>query len=125
MSLDVYLQGQKRKVPCRCSRCEHEHERDVTDEFYDANITHNLTRMADAAGIYQHLWRPDEIGITVAADLIQPLRDGLARLRDEPEYFKSFNPSNGWGDYDGLVRFVQRYLAACEEHPDATVHVSR
>jgi hypothetical protein len=48
------------------------------DEVYTANITHNLNRMAKEAGIYKHLWRPDEIGITLAGELIEPLQSGLA-----------------------------------------------
>jgi signal transduction histidine kinase len=31
--------------------------------LFVSNITHNLNIMADKAGIYQHLWRPEEIGI--------------------------------------------------------------
>jgi len=93
--------------------------------IYDRNITHNLNRMAAAAGIYQHLWRPDEIGVTKASQLIEPLRTGLTALLADPEKFKQFNPANGWGDYDGLVAFVQEYLSACEENPDADVSVCR
>jgi hypothetical protein len=96
-----------------------------TDQVYSGNITHNLNTMAEAAGIYKHLWRPDEIGIELASQLIEPLRAGLKSLRDYPETYKQFNPENGWGDYDGLVRFVAGYLAACEQHPDARVSVSR
>lgn len=92
---------------------------------YERNITHNLNKMADAAGIYEHLWRPDEIGITTARELIAPLRTGLELLRSDPERFKAFNPSNGWGDYEGLVDFVQSYVSACEKYPLATVRVSR
>ena len=96
-----------------------------TTTLFEANITHNLNRMADAAGIYEHLWRPDEIGITMARQLIVPLRDGLARLQAEPARFLPMNPPNGWGTYEILVDFVNRYLAACEQWPDATVRVSR
>ena len=96
-----------------------------SDEVYSANITHNLGRMAGAADIYEYLWRPDEIGVTHAKQLITPLRNGLARLKSEPAKFAPFNPSNGWGNYDGLVRFVEQYLAACEAHPEATVRVWR
>jgi len=95
------------------------------DEVYRANITHNLNRMAVEAGIYKHLWRPEELGITRATQLIDPLRAGLVLLKSNPSRFGSFNPENGWGDYDGLVEFVERYLAACEEYPDAEVSVSR
>ena len=44
-----------------------------SDYVYSANITHNLTKMADEAGIYECLWRPEEIGITKAGQLIEPL----------------------------------------------------
>ena len=57
--------------------------------------------------------------------LIEPLRAGLAKLIAEPDRFRAFNPANGWGDYEGLVAFVQEYLHACEENPDADVSVSR
>lgn len=95
------------------------------DRAYHDNITHNLGQMAEAAGIYKHLWRPDEIGVTRAAQLIEPLKDGLALLQSEPAKFKAFDPSNGWGNYDGLVRFVADYLAACIRMPRAEVRVSR
>lgn len=96
-----------------------------THEVYSTNITHNLNTMAGKAGIYQHLWRPDEVGIDRAGQLIEPLRAGLELLRSDPERFKVFNPENGWGDYDGLVAFVAEYIGACERWPDAAVGVSR
>jgi len=92
---------------------------------YSANITHNLNKMADAAGIYKYLWRPDELGIKTADELIGPLRKGLALLQGDPEKYKRYNPPNGWGDYEGLVSFVHDYLAACQEYPDAIVSVWR
>lgn len=92
---------------------------------FSANITHNLNTMAAAAGIYHHLWRPDEIGITKAGELIEPLTEGLALLKSDPERFRVFNPENGWGSYDGLVDFVSEYLDACLRNPDALVSVSR
>ena len=92
---------------------------------FDYNVTHNLNKMADAAGIYKHLWRPEELGIKKAEELIKPLEEGLSLLLSDPERFKKFNPPNGWGDYDGLVKFVSEYLNACRENPDATIEVSR
>jgi hypothetical protein len=94
-------------------------------EVYWANITHNLGKMAGEAGIYMPLWRPDEIGVTTARQLIEPLQAGLDALKADPERFEAFNPSNGWGNYDGLVRFVENYLDACRAYPDAAVSVSR
>ena len=107
MSLDVYLRAVRET------------------RVYDANITHNLGKMANAAGIYKHLWRPEELGITKAAELIEPLREGLARLKADPEEYEQYNASNGWGKYEHFVEFVEEYLAACDANPDATVEVSR
>jgi hypothetical protein len=71
------------------------------------------------------MWRPEEIGITRAAQLVPLLTAGLALLESDPARFKAFNPENGWGDYEGLVDFVREYLSACEANPGALVEVSR
>jgi len=89
------------------------------------NITHNLSKMANMAGLYEALWRPEELDITHAHQLIDILRDGLCLLKDAPVRFKALNPENGWGNYEGLVRFVEDYLKACEENPQAQIRVSR
>ena len=96
-----------------------------TDTLYSANITHNLGEMADKARLYMPLWRPEEIGLTKAKDLIKPLTEGLALLQSHPEHFKEFNPPNGWGTYEILVGFVESYLAACREYPEARVETDR
>jgi len=106
MSLDVSLYMGKREV-------------------YTANITHNLNTMANEAGIYYHLWRPEEIGLTTAKELIEPLEKGLELLKKEPERFEQFNPENGWGNYEGLVKFVENYLDACRDLPEARIEISR
>lgn len=98
---------------------------DYEGPVYSANITHNLGKMAAEAGVYEALWRPEEINATHASDLLAALRRGLDNLIENPDHFKAFNPSNGWGDYNGLVSFVTRYLEACEMYPDAEVSVSR
>lgn len=94
-------------------------------EVYWRNITHNLNQMADKAGVYQCLWRPDENGITKALQLIAPLTEGVLLLKSDPTRFKAFDPPNGRGNYEGLVNFVEEYLKACEKYPDAEVSVSR
>ncbi len=107
MSLDIYLNA----IRPTC--------------VYSSNITHNLGEMADKAGIYEYLWRPDELGINRANELIAPLQEGLKNLKEKPDYFKQFNANNGWGVYENLVGFVEEYLANCIENPDAEVEVSR
>ena len=92
---------------------------------FSSNITHNLGQMAAAAGIYEALWRPEEIGITKAAQLIDPLWVGLFLLKSDPARFEKFNAPNGWAMYEHFVPFVEEYLKACKANPDAEVSVSR
>ena len=98
---------------------------DERDVVYSDNITHNLGVMACEAGLYDALWRPEEFGYRKAEDLIKTLQEGLQRLRDEPERYRRFNPDNGWGDYETLLKFVENYLRACEAQPEANVSVWR
>lgn len=96
-----------------------------TNCVFTYNVTHNLGKMASKAGLYDACWRPDEHGYTHANMLIEPLKTGLKQLKSDPKYFKTYNPDNGWGTYEGLIEFVEAYLAACKKFPYATVEVSR
>ncbi len=107
MSLDVYLTANR------------------PTEVFSANITHNLGPMAREAGLYEALWRPEELKIKRAVELAPLLSSGLDRLREHPEKFRALNPENGWGSYEGLVAFVENYLKAVRENPDAEVSVWR
>ncbi len=88
------------------------------------NITHNLGKMATEAGIYQLLWHGDEDGIKTAGQMIPQLQAGLAMLKSNPNHFKKFNSSNGWGVYENFVGFVEDILQGCIENPDADVKFS-
>ena len=107
MSLDVYLKNE------------------TGEELYSRNITHNLTDMADEAGIYQFLWRPEEIGITHARQILDVLSFGVALLATQKARFEKFNSPHGWGMWEHFLLFCADYLQACRDHPDALVKVSR
>jgi hypothetical protein len=96
-----------------------------SSEIYSSNITHNLGKMAQEVGIYHHLWRPDEIGIKKAQELIALLEAGLKNLKSDPDRYRQFNSPNGWGIYEDFVLFVEEYLNACRKYPDANIRVSR
>lgn len=120
MGLDIYLTRKKWISYDECKTHTEESE-----ELYWGNITHNLTRMADEAGIYKALWRPEEIDKTKAGEIVELLEKGLADLKARPEHFQKFNSPNGWGIYEHFVPFVEKYLNACKENPDAIIEVSR
>lgn len=106
-------------------------------EVYSGNITHNLNKMAmevwvgdrfsEPVTLYSVLWRPDELAIpiTKASELADYLDMGFNELLADPEKYKQFEASNGWGTYDGLLNFVYMYRNACWNNPDATISISR
>lgn len=99
---------------------------------FSLNITHNLNKMARAVELsngmtlYDVLWRPDEqYGLELARDITDLLMEGYKALVSNPTFYKTFNPENGWGTYEGLVNFVEAYKDACKEHPEAELSISR
>jgi len=125
MSLNIYLKGPAAHSDCVCQGCGHTHVRTVRETYFSANITHNLNRMAMAVGIYSPLWRPDEVGVKKASQLIEPLEEGLRLLESDAARFKKFDSPLGYGVYDDFVPWLRSYLSACREHPDADVFAER
>lgn len=101
-------------------------ENEFESEYvFDANITHNLGEMADKAGIYKACWRPEEIGAKRASDILPLLEKGYADMKARPEYYKQFDSPNGWGLYVHFLPWLEKYLNACKNYPDAIIEVSR
>ena len=113
MSLDVYL------CPNKCPHCGR------SDEGFSANITHNLGRMASSAGLYEYVWRPEEVEITKAGELIHALRVGITCMENNPEVFKKLDDPNGWGTYEQFLPWLKKYLNACTQFPEAEILISR
>jgi len=102
----------------------------LEDDYEEArlashNVTHNMNKMAEAVGLYQVLWSPEEIGITTASQMIEPIEKGIRKLMSNPDKYKSYNPPNGWGNYDIFVSFCRSVLSTCKENPDAIIDVSK
>lgn len=122
LSLDVSLYE---AIEHTCSHCNKLDYIDSRHKLFDANITHNLTTMAEEAGLYNVVWRPEENGIERAEQLIPFLEKGVATMKANRPQFEKFNAPNGWGLYEHFVPWLERYLAACQEHPTAFVYASR
>lgn len=93
--------------------------------LYTASITHNLSLMAKAAGIYREVWRPEEYGITKASQLIEPLERGIKWLKENQVEAERLNALNGWGTYNQFIPWLGEYLKACRKTPDADISVSK
>lgn len=114
MSLWVYLEDPKAKYG---------------NDVYERNITHNLALMAEKSGLYDAIWTPEKFRKmfrkrTRAKDIVAILRIGMFDLKLNPNYYRQFNAPNGWGMYEYFVEFVEEYLKACEDYPNATIRVS-
>ena len=120
MSLDVYLFGEEKEKSCTCHDCGHVHNMVERECLFSANITHNLSKMADKAGIYDAIWNPSSIGST-AADLIAVIEKGLHDMKANPNIYKTYDASNGWGTYDDFIPWIESYLDACKRNPTAIV----
>lgn len=93
---------------------------------YEAQISHSLSHMAGAAGLYQPIWRPYFLGIQKAEQLIHALNAGWELLVKDMDRFKSYDLLGGVciEDYVDLKHFVCRYLQACRRTPQAAIEVS-
>lgn len=140
MSLSIYLTYQlcipAPKPPIYVSVGDIWELSDEECDYY-LGITHNLGEMASQCGLYNPLWRPyrlynikddsDEAESfrAEAGELLDAIEWGLKELKSNPQKYKSYNPSNGWGSYEGLVEFTEKYICMIKKFPDSLVEVSR
>lgn len=59
-----------------------------------------------------------------AFESVDLLAKGFCEMRDHPDKYKAMNPENGWGNYEGALKYLKSLLNACVENPDATINVS-
>ena len=95
-----------------------------TNEFWHGNITHNLREMASKClaedgetTLCELLWRDNPIDET---KYVAQLYECLTVLREDSNFFKKFNPPNGWGTYEQLVKFVSSFIHAFIDMPEGS-----
>jgi len=94
-------------------------------EAFELNITHNLTGMADEAGLYECIWRPEGSLYKTAYDILPRLLDGIEYMENNREKLELLNPKNGWGSYYILLNSAKAYAEACAKYPKASIHAWR
>lgn len=109
-------------------------------DVHNMNITHNLGDMASQVPVgllesydgdvknltlYDVMWIPEEQDLYYADDIILYVTVGLKELLDNPDKYKKFNPSSGWGDYNGLVEATTELLFNLKIYPNAKLHADR
>lgn len=143
MSLDVYINYKEKKQANYF--LDHPYIYDNLTEgdknafheegYWSANITHNLGSMADQIPVatsemettlYYICWRPEEIFETPTTDLVLAgLLQGIWYMVCHRKELLEFESPNGWGTYEGFMKFLLNYKQACEDNPGCEIEVSR
>jgi hypothetical protein len=118
MSLDIYFTEKK-----ICPNCAH--ILNDGEQVFEKNITHNLGKMAEQAGFYKQLWRPEETDVVTASHLGHHIEKGIVELESKPDHYRQFSATNGWGTYDQFIPWLKELLQACKDYPDARISTSR
>jgi hypothetical protein len=101
------------------------------NEYYWANITHNLAKMAShcpcldgKSDLYKLMWHPNENGFKYVNEEYQKgIEEGLIYLLTHKEELEQYNPpidpetGKRWGEYITLVDFTKAYLIALSSYP--------
>lgn len=92
------------------------------NEVFDANITHNLSKMAQQfPNAYEAIWNPTITGYVYAKEIIPILSSFLANMVTNSEKYREFDSQNGWGLFDNFVPWLIEYLEACKKYPNAKI----
>lgn len=89
-------------------------------DLWQRNITTNLAAMWTRAGMAGAFRDADK---RLAGALLPQLEAGVAAMLNDPLAFEKLNPPDGWGNYEGALKFAQSYRDACRRHPKATVRI--
>lgn len=84
----------------------------------DFNYTTNCARMWRHAGIDLR-----DCKGAPCSEAAGPIADAVKRMEDDPDTYRAMNPANGWGDYEGALRFLRQIAEACAQHPKARLGV--
>lgn len=87
-------------------------------ELFWRHMTHKGRDIAIEAGLYKPIWRPGELGVQYANELIGYLTKGLEVL----QVMDKRSPSSALPMM--IIGFVEEYLEACKEYPIARVRVT-
>lgn len=98
--------------------------REIKDTVYDANITHNLSKMAFESGIYDAIWGISD-SQTICSEVSEMLAKGIQDMKDRPEYYRQFSAGNGWGTYEQFIPWLENLLEAYIKYPNATISISK
>ena len=115
MSWWATIEGKELKTTIHdCPNCGG-HEDEVEVERCSVNITYNVGNMLRRAGLHPKVL--DGMSMDEALPIFE---NAFNLMTDNPDYFRRFNASNGWGTYETTAEAVSKLLntIAHGSHPD-------
>lgn len=93
----------------------------TTNEVYEVgNYTSNVSSMwHKALGCSLA-----DLGGQPAGGQVELIAAALVAMEAHPDEYRTMEPPNGWGSYEGAHDYLLRLLLACLRHPEATIRVS-
>ena len=106
------------------------------EEDYHLQITHNLNKVVSACGelvgksYYEAIWRPDtltglENGKVPVLFIVSYLPDLIRDLIKYELVLTQYLPDNGYGTFEGLIKFLCNYLKECYTYKNEYVYCCR
>jgi len=91
------------------------------EEIYDDNYTYNVASMFRDAiggdGLYELYGKS-------AKDCFPLLESSIFKMKNNPKHYEDMNPENGWGNYKGALKVLEKLYYACVKNPDSKVIIS-
>jgi hypothetical protein len=83
---------------------------------YDKNVTYNVSSMLKRAGFH-----PNVVDGMTAVNLRPIVSNAVCVMEDNKDYFRMFNPENGWGNYELCLEFLVSLAEYLHRAPDEYV----
>ena len=78
----------------------------------DLNVTYNVS------DLLSHAFGCENFATFINGQnglyLIPYIERAIHRLKKNPEYFKQFEASNGWGTVEQMIPYLERFLDSCK-----------
>lgn len=88
------------------------------------NITNNLIDFAIALNCYECIWKPKNLNIITAYQLLPHLYEAYYNVIKYGDIYLSLLPKNGWGTKEQFLNFIDQYIEACITYPNTLIETS-
>jgi len=112
MSYDIWVE-----VPCKNKKGEDDWHQAGEGHNYTSNVGEMFYKAFEKTGGNWEDFHDYDKENMICEKAIPQLEKAIKELEANSEHYKKMNPKNGWGSYEGAVRFLKLILADCKRFP--------